>query len=454
METQDVVLLVLWVLGLVHFIPATTLFVIRRDKFPIKGHSLGLVLTAAVSISLQMFVPFIPDVCFQFWFVIALMVLTGTALMARCWRTWFFYSFAEETMEAPTTDQLRWCATHRRHFTTRRLILYTGVISGVWSLAAAIPYMVRPEGAFAQNHRDRITGRSCMEFDAASRLLQTYVTLAVIVLAYTVFKLRKTKDGYYLRLDCTVSAVSFAALLVFTPIVPWFGVLITTNIVFNVIMFAMVTAKVMLSFRSTDAQYKDLRRRKTARNTTGDNSRSKSISYALTLDRLLEATELRDHFAEHLKSEFSAENLVFYEQTSSFQEKCNAGTWSSDVRNRRAMSIYTDFIVNGGDFQVNLPSEIVMTIKHELSMCIKDITVESFRRSGRVQSFKPCPADVFVEARKSIYYLMSRDTLVRFKVKMLHSGQQMTVAKRLPTIDANESGGSRKVIDVDEPEDV
>lgn len=466
METHSNGLVALWVLTLVHFVPATMLFVIRRERFPMKGHSLGLVLVAAVSLSLQVFVStnvlFGADVCFQFWIVIALMVVTGTTLMARCWRTWFFYSFAEEKMEAaPTTDrdhdQLRWCAKRRRHFTTRRLMVYTGVISGVWSLASAIPYMVHPEGVFATYDFE-----SCTEFKAATIMLQVYVGLAIIVLAYTVFKLRKTKDGYYLRLDCIVSAVSFASMLVFTPFANASDTRIGTTIAFNVMMFAMVTAKVMASFRSTTAQYDDLRRRKTVRNIAGGHARSRSVSSAFAgtgtgtpLDQLLEIPELRDHFAEHLKSEFSAENLVFYEQTLSFEERCNAGTWSTDVRNRRAMSIYTDFIASGGDFQVNLPCKMVKTITHELSLCIQDISLKSFRRSKRVKSLNPAPADVFAEANKSIYGLMWRDTLVRFKVKMLHAGQEMTVVKQQPIVDASTSEPERNCkVDIDDPQDV
>ena len=57
---------------------------------------------------------------------------------------------------------------------------------------------------------------------------------------------------------------------------------------------------------------------------------------------------------EHLKREFSVENLLFYRRASDFAEACATGKLDdASERNSQAAMIYASYITHGGDLQVS-----------------------------------------------------------------------------------------------------
>lgn len=58
--------------------------------------------------------------------------------------------------------------------------------------------------------------------------------------------------------------------------------------------------------------------------------------------------------AEHLKREFSVENLLFYRRVLEFENACRNGDLKSTDRNIEAVMIYVEFISDNGELQVLL----------------------------------------------------------------------------------------------------
>ena len=83
----------------------------------------------------------------------------------------------------------------------------------------------------------------------------------------------------------------------------------------------------------------------------------------ITLEKVLENSELSKSFELFLKSEFSAENIYFYREAERFERQMFENQLEMD---REALRIYEKFLAPGTDLQVNVSSAILGKVHLEL----------------------------------------------------------------------------------------
>jgi len=102
---------------------------------------------------------------------------------------------------------------------------------------------------------------------------------------------------------------------------------------------------------------------------------------------LLETSEGRQKFAEFLSKEFSAENLLFWQEAELYRQHPSAD---------HAAYIYRTFVVEGAPLEVNTPQTTKALIKERLDAGPKP------------------QADVFAEVQMEVFGLMENDSFKRF----------------------------------------
>ena len=167
-----------------------------------------------------------------------------------------------------------------------------------------------------------------------------------------------------------------------------------------------------------------------------------------SLKATLEDPHSREAFFEFLKSEFSPENLLFYDACEAFRTQMY---WpSDDAKFDAAQRLYMKFIKpNKAPFEVNLPSKMRApldaqfdvapvksspgkgdgkSVSRTKSMIAKDHDgTEVVDYTNSVSSTMEISSRVFVEAQQEIFALMESDSFARFK--RTESGKTMLVEK-------------------------
>jgi len=128
-------------------------------------------------------------------------------------------------------------------------------------------------------------------------------------------------------------------------------------------------------------------------------------------------------FKQHLSSEFSVENLLFWKDCEDFSQ-LRRGQFPALLK--EAQRIYTKFIVEGAPFQVNLPAALRLSLERDLKTFKKQLGTETEprydidqdedlqrQRSDSLEAIHIC--DVFDAAQKNIYSLMESDSYTRFR---------------------------------------
>lgn len=112
---------------------------------------------------------------------------------------------------------------------------------------------------------------------------------------------------------------------------------------------------------------------------------------AFGLSTVLDEKIGRQLFRQHLVSEFSIENLLFYDAVNEFKED------KAVSRQVRAKKIFTIFLQSTAEFQINIPSRVLQNIEDKLNRD-EEIAV-----------------DLFDEAQDEAYRLMQNDSFARFR---------------------------------------
>lgn len=115
------------------------------------------------------------------------------------------------------------------------------------------------------------------------------------------------------------------------------------------------------------------------------------------LDTVLQSNNLKKNFRNHLKKEFSVENLDFYDEVMNFEE-----TWDTSTpveRQNNCIRIYQLYVRENSLFQVNLSCENVKKIWQKIDMMF-------------ISKY------MFEEAKKEIVNLMRTDSFPRFLKKI------------------------------------
>lgn len=102
------------------------------------------------------------------------------------------------------------------------------------------------------------------------------------------------------------------------------------------------------------------------------------------------------HLTQHLKDEFSEENIIFYTDVVDYEN-----TYDPATANERAASIVETYIRSNGRLQVNLSAKVQKDILTHYQACLD---------AGSV-----IPADIFRQAKIEVFDLMEHDTYERFR---------------------------------------
>jgi len=129
------------------------------------------------------------------------------------------------------------------------------------------------------------------------------------------------------------------------------------------------------------------------------------ISSRIDFRSLFSSVQFQKLFGEHLVSEWSVENLRFFNQVNAFRD--NYPTFkSSKEANVVALQIYDTFIKPGAVMEVNIPATARERLVEDFKMLThntKDLTSVQIERT------------IFDEAQGEILELMERDSFARFQ---------------------------------------
>jgi hypothetical protein len=139
-----------------------------------------------------------------------------------------------------------------------------------------------------------------------------------------------------------------------------------------------------------------------------DREKSKDKREKLSADgrivkALLSYQEGLEGLGSHMKKEFSYENLSFYREVRDFRKKYNS---SVEIRTTEliadAKKVFEDFVSDTGSRQVNLPAEVIQSLKKTFT--------DTFNFPRGINQW------IFDDAYKASFDLMVRDTFSRFRV--------------------------------------
>ena len=124
----------------------------------------------------------------------------------------------------------------------------------------------------------------------------------------------------------------------------------------------------------------------------------KLLGKGSTLKSILAHNKARPLFEAHIESEYSGENIKFYDEVSAYLEKAKKGEGDNATLSAEANSLIDMYITDGAELQVNIPSGMQRAIV-------------AWRKSGEpVSAVLPH----LTSAQSEIYTLMSRDNYARF----------------------------------------
>ena len=154
-----------------------------------------------------------------------------------------------------------------------------------------------------------------------------------------------------------------------------------------------------------------------------------SLKTVQTLKLTLEDTDSRTVFMKFLKSEFSQENLLFFEACEAFRTQTN---WKSDTEKfEAAMHVYMKYIKpNEAPYEVNLPSKIRIPLQNEFDKYVtsggrlvtKSSAIINNNDGSQTIDFTDSvvgttevSSRIFIDAQNEIFALMESDSFSRFK---------------------------------------
>lgn len=418
-----VVIVTFAVLFLGFAVAGLVFFVRRRKKFPLNGRDPALIVIVGVGSAVTgVYFPIsgITDVSCTVAALIELNIgfLAVTAMLMRLLRLWFLYYAAEEQVkrhrakfsgEAPT-----WFADHRHYTSTKFIMKMLFAIFGAHFLITELTFALAPETTVPINQK-------CPNLGIALLFASAFDFLVVVLVLVTAWRIRHIKDGFGIRKELIYTTLTAVLVLpaidlhetVLTDVeFPIFAFLILIGCTFEIAVifyFPLYLSKKHERIESIKRE-----RMQKAHLTRIMDLTLKDI---LTLE---EHADLLEDFEQHLSTEFSFENMMFWkragEYTAGYDKLDDEGVM------KRAVEIYNDFIRPGGPFEANLPHPIRKGLTKRLCDSIEGFTkgnsqqvIENLRSTTRVDR------DVFDLAQASVFRLMALDTFVRWQLKTVQT---------------------------------
>lgn len=430
-------MIVLCLLTVAH-VPVTTFMFCRRAMFPINGHSIPLVLISQTSLFVHNMFQLIPGAtgdalpCWLIFSTMWLVFLAVNAFLCRACRIWFFYLLASERVKSNGLEcqTKRWFAEHAHWFTERNFVISALGCGTLKFIVSLIPFLAEP------NSTQTAGNSTCSSLDSSLMLSQIILAMMLVLVLYVAYRMRNVHDGFSIKTEMKIGVIICFFLVLLSAgrrvmSVEVYTVLWTLGV--NGIFFITCTWKIILS--TLDSRH--FLRVKHHRRGAGDwshasmkaRARAGSEGSAVAmrrhsyecLDYVFGNKRLLQEFTEHLKREFSVENLLFCQTADEFMKDCDCNKFESlTERNTRALAIYLEFIHDDAPSEVNISSNQADAITAVLARCISSFDRTTVTKAsldgGGVESEEPVPATLFSEARKEAYALMESDTFRRFKL--------------------------------------
>jgi hypothetical protein len=124
----------------------------------------------------------------------------------------------------------------------------------------------------------------------------------------------------------------------------------------------------------------------------------KDISVVNHLDSVLREKELRDAFKVFCNNEYSFENLAFWLDIEEYKKMCASET-ALDPLKEQANTVYETYLMNGAQFDVQLPADILKVIENTL---INSTNAKDFET-------------IYDAAQSFVFKFMEEDSFQRFK---------------------------------------
>lgn len=458
--TVEVIFSALFALTCAHYFFGVSTFLWRRAMYPIKGHSIPLVLIGVTTSSLSaatitagyVGLPVQCDTALYTLFISGF--VCAFAYMARAWRIYVHYQIQTDTVLGGNTIMRRTAKSqcessgtasssltdidasltgrttsksndrsesntksvpearhHQRNFllgTDRRLLGALAIGTALFAVAEIVPFYIHGRGGtFSPDNPCRD------ELGIARWVFVGLLGLAVPLIFIMLMKLRTIEDGYTIKEDlgrCICWAAVFVGIPYILPFDLYRHPVAQAAIVVgcNMVVYHTVTHKVIASFLLERRSKYGRRRRAARKNRTRRMSTTTSVtkSRSYTLADVLNNEEARDKFRDHLRREWSVENLMFHLAVKQYQTFMNEDT-SREERRHLAFAIFNNFIEDDSPSMVNLPSTVRNSICEAVSV-IKE------------NDDSDVPLTIFDEAAQEIFGLMKNDTFARFKTNHAH----------------------------------
>jgi len=399
-----------------------TLFFQRRSKFPINGSSPLFQLALAANVSISCVFVLIceqvyPESMLEFFDILGQMFLSMSAAIAGIftWFIFFQYRVAEDRKQSKDTDSwyLRNLKYGHSSFLSKVMLTAIGLYF-VISVLLACGY-----GSFSE------TVQQALFEDANSTIGVTLASVVLLLAAVPSFwmaifswKMRSKRDGFYL-----VSCLFYTGAICGLKIVIWFVVglvqssTISEQVDVVIVLSAcydgisgLITAPLVLSYVHEKRDSMAIKAKATTSTSSSNPGRLGSLASQRKFRDVLDSPDLLEEFTAFLVSEFSVENILFYQEVKSFIQTCAT---RPQLSRDMGYKVYQKFICDGSFYQVNLSSPNFSRL-HQI-----------FSQS----SDEPLDSTTFDDALEQILHLMETDSFRRFSAKALSVNENLQMAE-------------------------
>jgi hypothetical protein len=248
----------------------------------------------------------------------------------------------------------------------------------------------------------------CILYSSESRIILIIVAALGAIMFFLAYKIRYLPDPLGILREITLaSLIAFLGTLfavsidLYNPAELHSSGVLTWSWVTCFGMFISFTLTVIMPVRNSfHIDYTVLRQRANKVETTSIAAKDSQVE---EFDSWLIEDEKKDCFTKHLTTEFSPENIKFWDEVTTYRETYE--DLSVEENRRKAGYIFRTFIEKGAPLELNIP--------YSLSQKTKD-------RFHEVSDNEVYPEDLFDDALNDIYTLMARDSFARFKDSQLY----------------------------------
>lgn len=417
-DAWDTMLILCCIILLILMIIGSILCYQRRDMYPFKGRYIPpligtnffmfLLIIDAILVNRPLGLT-IPFPCgLHAIFVATSFIGIGVTYTIRAWLLLFRCKVHEAYVhqrknerpaeEVKLVDQ-NWYTTNVHRMRPKFLVqvasmdYIVGILStmiGFWTLDRD------PHGAILDGNWDDIKNKDCPGCPSGAKVwgfIIFFIVLHCLLLVYLAFKLRSVyADGLMIRKEFMVTGVGMVIIgflygvltLIFNAVDVGFGM--------GPFLGALGVALLLGGSTFMPLYYSYVAERQ----------KDEDDRIIEGLREVIQKKQQRDALLEFLKSEFSTENLFFYEDAGTLISEIDTISLM-DLRNK-STDIFYNFVEDEADQQINIPSGIRANIK------IKCNAADTWTEGDRDEV-----AQLFKEAQKEVFKLMEKDSFVRWQ---------------------------------------